>query len=278
VIGHDTADGPDLPDKAGKTATVLVVDDSDSKRYIMASWLRRAGYSVVEAATGQDALNIVERDPPNLAVLDVHLPDMSGLAVCARIKQSKASAGIPVLHVSAIAVDAADRSVGLDTGADAYLVDPIEPREFLSTVGALVRQSRRFAQEHQIALTLQRSLLPAEPPNLAGLRIAARYHASAAHGASPRAVTVAGVGLRPSGRPARSRLDDRREGVVSVAKTATSRRRQHGRGDHAGARGARRGRALQSGREGALGGGLVTGGRQVRCGLATTGASRSSSR
>ncbi|WP_311447490.1 PP2C family protein-serine/threonine phosphatase, partial [Frankia nepalensis] len=162
-------------------ATVLVVDDSDSKRYIMASWLRRAGYAVAEAASGQEALDIVAGGTPDLAVLDVHLPDMSGLEVCARIKQARASAGMPVLHVSAIAVDAADRSIGLDTGADAYLVDPIEPREFLSTVGALVRQSRRFAEEHRIALTLQRSLLPAEPPDLAGLRIAARYHASAEH-------------------------------------------------------------------------------------------------
>ncbi|OHV29725.1 MULTISPECIES: PP2C family protein-serine/threonine phosphatase [Pseudofrankia] len=160
-------------------ATVLVVDDSDSKRYIMASWLRRAGYVVIEAASGREALSIVDGGGPDLAVLDVHLPDMSGLEVCARIKQARATAGMPVLHVSATAVDAADRSVGLDTGADAYLVDPIEPREFLSTVGALVRQSRRFAEEHRIALTLQRSLLPAEPPNLPGLRIAARYHASA---------------------------------------------------------------------------------------------------
>ncbi|WP_241835389.1 PP2C family protein-serine/threonine phosphatase [Pseudofrankia asymbiotica] len=158
-----------------------MVDDSDSKRYIMASWLRRAGHAVIEAASGREALGIVDRGAPDLAVLDVHLPDMSGLEVCARIKQARASAGMPVLHVSAIAVDAADRSIGLDGGADAYLVDPIEPREFLSTIGALLRQSRRFAEEHRIALTLQRSLLPAEPPKLAGLRIAARYHASTEH-------------------------------------------------------------------------------------------------
>jgi CheY-like chemotaxis protein len=160
-------------------ATVLVVDDSDSKRYVLASWLRRAGYTVVDAATGQEALRLVEADVPDLAVLDVLLPDISGLEVCRRIKQARRCAGIPVLHVSAVAVATGDRSIGLDAGADAYLVDPIEPREFLSTVGALLRQSRRFAEEHRIALTLQRSLLPATLPDLDGLRITARYHACA---------------------------------------------------------------------------------------------------
>jgi serine phosphatase RsbU (regulator of sigma subunit) len=161
------------------SATVLVVDDSDSKRYVLASWLRRAGYTVVDAATGQDALRLVEADVPDLAVLDVLLPDISGLEVCRQIKQARRYAGLPVLHVSAIAVATGDRSIGLDVGADAYLVEPIEPREFLSTVGALLRQSRRFAEEHRIALTLQRSLLPASLPDLDGLRITARYHACA---------------------------------------------------------------------------------------------------
>lgn len=164
---------------SSESTTVLVVDDSDSKRYVLASWLRRAGYSVVEAVSGRDALRLVESRMPDLAVLDVRLPDISGLEVCRQIKRSRPSAGVPVLHVSAVAVDTADRSIGLDAGADAYLVDPIEPREFLSTVGALLRQSRRFAEEHRIALTLQRSLLPAAPPQLAGLRVAARYHATA---------------------------------------------------------------------------------------------------
>jgi CheY-like chemotaxis protein len=160
-------------------ATVLVVDDCESKRYVLASWLRRAGYTVVDAATGAEALRLVQADAPDLAVLDVLLPDISGLEVCRQIKRTRHSAGVPVLHVSATAIATADRSNGLDVGADAYLVDPIEPREFLSTVGALVRQSRRFAEEHRIALTLQRCLLPAALPDLDGLRITARYHASA---------------------------------------------------------------------------------------------------
>lgn len=161
-------------------AVVLVVDDSDSKRYILGSWLRRSGYVVIEASSGVDALRVVADQAPDLTVLDVHLPDMTGIEVCRRIKSDRASAGIPVLHVSGIAIDAADRSAGLDQGADAYLVDPIEPREFLATVGALLRQAKRFAEEHRIAHTLQRSLLPASLPDLAGLRITARYHASAA--------------------------------------------------------------------------------------------------
>ena len=121
------------------TVSILVCDDTDAKRYVISSWLRRAGYQVVEAATGNEALDLVAGGSLDLAVLDVHLPDMNGFEVCRAIKQGPRTAAMPVLHISAIAVDPEQRSAGLDYGADAYLVDPIEPLELLSTVRALLR-------------------------------------------------------------------------------------------------------------------------------------------
>lgn len=136
--------------------SVLVCDDTAPKRYVIASWLRRAGYEVQEAETGAQALDIASKGAVDLAVLDVHLPDMSGLEVCARIKSDPRTASIPVMHISAIAVDPEDRSAGLENGADAYMVDPIEPQEMLSLVRSLLRSSGFRRSAEKLATRLQR--------------------------------------------------------------------------------------------------------------------------
>ena len=89
--------------------TVLVVDDTPAHRYVMASWLRRAGFGVVEAGTGRDALAHATT-PVDAVVLDVNLPDLSGREVCRILKSDPATAHLPVLHVSATDVDAAART------------------------------------------------------------------------------------------------------------------------------------------------------------------------
>jgi CheY-like chemotaxis protein len=137
---------------------VLIVDDVEAHRYVMGTWLRRAGYDVLEATTGEEALRKI--DPGlDVIVLDVHLPDMSGFDVCAAVKADPATAGIPVMHVSATAIDAHSRAQGLDTGADAYLVEPLDPEELVATVRALARArvERRAGQR----LTQQLSRLAA---------------------------------------------------------------------------------------------------------------------
>ncbi len=136
--------------------TVLVCDDTAAKRYVISSWLRREGYTVVEAETGAQAVQIAAQGDIDLAVLDVHLPDMSGLDVCVTIKKNRRTAAIPVLHISAIAVEPQDRSAGLESGADAYLVDPIEPQELLSTVRSLLRSSGARRSAERLASRLQR--------------------------------------------------------------------------------------------------------------------------
>jgi CheY-like chemotaxis protein len=126
--------------------TVLVVDDSRTKRYLLVSWLTRAGFDTVEAENGAEALARMEKDHIDLVVLDVRLPDMSGFEVCERIKV--AYPATPVIHVSAHAVDVRDRAQGLTRGADAYLAEPIEPDELVATAQAVLRyyQARRRAE------------------------------------------------------------------------------------------------------------------------------------
>jgi CheY-like chemotaxis protein len=133
-------------------ATVLVVDDVEAKRYLLGSWLRRAGYSVLEAASGQQALN--QAKDVDLVLLDIRLPDISGIEVCERIKADPRTAATPVVQVSAAAVTVADRVRGLKRGADVYLTDPIEEEELLATVQAALRYYRARQQAEQTASRL----------------------------------------------------------------------------------------------------------------------------
>ena len=133
-------------------ATVLLVDDDEAKRYVLATWLRRAGHVVTEIGTGQEALAAVA--DAELVLLDVNLPDMSGFEVCRRIKGDPRTAAIPVIQVSATAVEVADRAHGLTQGADAYLVEPTEPEELLATVAAALRYYRARTRAERMAAML----------------------------------------------------------------------------------------------------------------------------
>jgi PAS domain S-box-containing protein len=121
--------------------TILCADDTEAQRYAVARVLRRAGYRVIEAATGKQALEMTATGP-DLVVLDVNLPDISGIEVCRQIKSCEATARTPVLQVSATLVSTEARVAGLEGGADAYLVQPIEPEELTATVRALLRVRR----------------------------------------------------------------------------------------------------------------------------------------
>jgi PAS domain S-box-containing protein len=142
-----------MPD--GRKTTVLNVDDNEACLYVRSRILRKAGFEVEEAATGLDALRLVESVRPELVVLDVNLPDLHGFEVCRRIKAVPSTASIPVLHLSATFVGAGDQAQGLDSGADCYLTEPLQPEVFLSTVRALLRMrqaekaARQAAQEWQ---------------------------------------------------------------------------------------------------------------------------------
>ncbi|MEH1898599.1 MAG: response regulator [Nostoc sp.] len=121
---------------------ILHVDDNEANRYIVSRILQNAGFTVVEAATGAAGLKAVVEHQPALVVLDVKLPDIGGFEVCRQIKANPETAFIPVLHLSASFIQSQDKAEGLDSGADAYLVQPVEPIELLATVRSLLRIRR----------------------------------------------------------------------------------------------------------------------------------------
>src|SRR3984957_8730072 len=134
------------------TGAVLVVDDDEAKGYLLTTWLRRAGHRVAQAGTGHEALGMV--GDAELVELDVNLPDMSGFEVCRLIKSNPLTAAIPVIQVSATAVEVADRAHGLPQGADAYRIEPTEPAELLATVTATLRYSRARQRAERTAAML----------------------------------------------------------------------------------------------------------------------------
>lgn len=117
---------------------ILCVDDTEAQRYALSRILRNAGFDVLEATTGEQALEMME-SRPDLVVLDVNLPDISGFDVCRIIKSRETSARTPVLQVSATHVNTRARVEGLEGGADAYLAQPIDADELTATIGALLR-------------------------------------------------------------------------------------------------------------------------------------------
>ena len=121
---------------------ILNVDDTDAARYARTRILTKAGLRVVEAASGGEALAMARELKPALILLDVKLPDIHGMEVCARLKADPATSFILVLQTSASYVGTPDKVRALDCGADNYLFEPIEPEELVANVRALLRLGR----------------------------------------------------------------------------------------------------------------------------------------
>jgi signal transduction histidine kinase len=134
---------------------VLLVDDNPANRFAVGFWLREAGFEVLEAASGGEALARMD-EQPDLVVLDVRLPDIMGFEVLRRIRTRPDAAGLPVLHLSASFTTGEYRAQGLDAGADGYLTHPVEPREFVATVRALLRVRAAEAERERL-LAAERS-------------------------------------------------------------------------------------------------------------------------
>lgn len=125
---------------------ILNVDDNDGARYAKTRILQVAGFNVVEAENGTDALALVAEKAPDLVLLDVKLPDINGIEVCRRIKSNPESATVLVLQTSAALTGSADKIRGLEGGADNYLAAPIEAAELIANVNALLRLRRTQAE------------------------------------------------------------------------------------------------------------------------------------
>ena len=132
---------------------ILVVDDSPEILQIFSSVLRANGYEVLEASDGMEALHAIFEYSPDLVVLDVVLPDMSGIEICKRIKTDPRLENIFVVLVSGHAMSVTQKIDGLDTGADDYLVKPMALSEFVARIRTMVRLQQtnaalRASEEH----------------------------------------------------------------------------------------------------------------------------------
>jgi two-component system response regulator ResD len=122
-------------------ATVLVVEDESVVREVVVKYLRREGYRTLEAGDGDTACELVEREQPDLVVLDLMLPGKDGLGVCRWIRSRSE---VPVIMLTARGEEA-DRIVGLELGADDYVTKPFSPRELAARVKTVLRRARQPA-------------------------------------------------------------------------------------------------------------------------------------
>jgi two-component system cell cycle sensor histidine kinase/response regulator CckA len=122
----------------GTRGAILLVDDDPDNRLSLSWILQSEGYNVVQAGTGTEGLRLVAQGV-ELVLLDVGLPDMSGHDVCRAIKTSPNLSAIPVIQLSGHFISSDDRVRGLEGGADLYLTKPVQPRELLAHIKALLR-------------------------------------------------------------------------------------------------------------------------------------------
>jgi len=138
--------------KASRSGTILIADHEVETRSLVAAVLQKAGYDVVETDRGDDAIDSVRREPPNLVILEVALPALSGYEVCHELKE-EFGAGLPIILVSRERTETFDRVAGILIGADDYVVKPLAPDELLARVWRLVRRTTPVAPSVAFKLT-----------------------------------------------------------------------------------------------------------------------------
>lgn len=131
-------------------ARIVVADDDPDIRRLVVFTLRRRGHTVLEANAGDTALEMVRQEHPDLVVLDVMMPGMTGLEVSRALTADQATASIPIIILSAKG-QAAEVDAGMDSGARAYLVKPFAPQELASRVAAILARSAEEAEESEEA-------------------------------------------------------------------------------------------------------------------------------
>ncbi len=132
------------------SARILVVDDTELNLKMVGSILQKDGYEVITARNGVEALEVIKTSPPALAILDVMMPDMDGYTLCGLLRQTPATAKIPIIILTALSgVD--DKIKAFDSGADDFLAKPFEPQELRARIKVLLRRvSERTAVQSNV--------------------------------------------------------------------------------------------------------------------------------
>ena len=128
---------------------ILVVDDDDNIRELLDIYLRKEGFTVVQAADGSQALSLAEKHKPALVLLDIMLPGKSGWQVC---QELRAKSSTPIIMISAKGEEL-DKITGLDLGADDYISKPFSPKEVIARVKAVLRRSQELENTTRESLT-----------------------------------------------------------------------------------------------------------------------------
>ena len=128
------------------TKKILVIDDEEKIVTVLKAYLEQSGYLVVTAADGKVALAVFQREKPDFMILDLTLPGLDGLEVCRAVRRQS---NIPILMLTA-RVEEADKLMGLELGADDYVVKPFSPREVVARVRTIFRRASGEAAQNEI--------------------------------------------------------------------------------------------------------------------------------
>lgn len=129
--------------------TILIVEDDDTVREALSAGLESEGYEVILSDNGLDGLKQAKEEGPDLILLDLMLPEMDGLSVCRALRRNS---DVPIIMLTARGTEM-DKIVGLETGADDYVVKPFSLGELLARIRSLLRRTRNDKQENQMQLT-----------------------------------------------------------------------------------------------------------------------------
>ena len=127
-------------------STILVIDDDEKLNELLSVFFERFGYNTITATHPKDGLNILDKESPDIIVLDIMLPDMDGFEVLRNIRRFNA---IPIIMLTARG-EVTDRIVGLELGADDYLPKPFEPRELLARIQSILRRTEGDLREKSL--------------------------------------------------------------------------------------------------------------------------------
>jgi DNA-binding NarL/FixJ family response regulator len=148
--GHEAE--RDMAGNAGNLGTILIADHEVETRSLVACLLKKAGYDVVEADSGDDVIEAARRELPRLVILEVTLPALSGYELCHQLREEFGD-GLPIILVSRERTEPYDHVAGLLIGADHYMVKPFAPDELLARVRRLVRSRAPVAPSVALKLT-----------------------------------------------------------------------------------------------------------------------------